>query len=927
MYIKPPFLKKNDKVAIIATAKNFDKKELQPSIEILKAWGLKVVEGENLYKREHQFAGSDNERSSDLQWALDDSSIKAVFCSRGGYGTARIIDSVDFKKVKKHPKWIVGFSDVTTLHAQFQKNKIQSIHGVMPVLFGQKAYKPSVQKLKDVLFGEKVKYEITAHKLNKEGIAKGKLTGGNLSIICSLLGTPSAINTKSKILFIEEVGENLFRVDRMMNQLKRAGMLKSLSGLLVGHFTNMEDNTVKFGKNAYEIVADTVKDYDYPVCYGFPAGHEADNLPLVFGADTTMHSVKSTMKSKISKIIQLFIFCLLFNLTANAQQFKVPDNLYGIKNPLKEYEKRCLKCRNILQSMPEDVKYGTFAQDGYIYFVITDPVWYDKFFEKSGDGIAIDIIDKNWYVCGKKNKLVSSWAYHGYLMKPMYQKEMNANLLQLENGSLMVKYAPIPEGLNEDDLEFNLLILKDKYLCHYSNFYDLRGEKWKLLEMGLFMDTLTENNIRSKTSLLSKEWRFEVPFEKNKSEYAQADVKPIYDSLQHNDFFIKSISIKAYSSVEGALDNNIMLQEKRAQSIVKALQTFQVDTIAATINASENWVEFLEDIADTKYGYLKTLSKEEIKAKLENKQLSAELEPYLKKHRKAILHIVLEKKVKYVEEDTAKLHKVFDELIVKKNIKEAIEVQQLIFSKVRENKLPNNFIKELVVPEKNEFGMLINNNAVFNYRQADADLFGTLRQFEKLLELMPDNDRIKYNLCVLRLQAWIVGEAAVDPVKLKADIISLKKSGIDPLLIARMLVNYHIILSEYQVRDRNYVEKDKSLKYIYDNYNQLNLNDKDALSLSQYFVAYHKYDWAEKFLLKYAIKIDVDEDLLFYYINLTIAQPRVIASKPYRSIMLNAINLNHDRFCAIFKPFGKGGISFQLLDNDYLKKTWCENCK
>jgi len=619
-------------------------------------------------------------------------------------------------------------------------------------------------------------------------------------------------------------------------------------------------------------------------------------------------------------------FVLFFTTISFAQEFKVPDNLYGIKNPLKDYDKRCSKCKTVLKSMPNDVKYGTFAQDGNIYFIITDPNWYSQLFEKSGDGFAIDIISKSQYVCGKKNNIANSWAYRGKLMKPMYRKEMDNNCFELDNGALVVKYAPIPAGIDEDELEFNLLLIKDKYVCHYSNFFDLRGEKWKLLEMGLFMDTLTDGNLKSKSAMLSKEWRFEIPFEKNKSEYAQSDVKAIYDSLQHNDFYIKSISIKAYSSVEGALDNNIKLQEKRAQSIVKALQTFQVETIYASIAASENWVEFLEDISDSKYTNLKSLSKEEIKLKLENKQLSAELEPYLRKHRKAILHIELEKKVKYMEEDTAKLHKMFDELILNKNSKEAIEIQQLIFTKVRENKVPHQFVKSLDIPEKTEFGMLLNNTAVFNYRQAESDLFTTLIQFQKLLELMPGNVRLRYNIAVLQLQSWIIGASAIDPVVLKAEITALEKAGIDPVLVKRLMVNYHIILSEYQQRERNYAEKDKTVKYIYNNYSTLNLNDKDALSLSQYFVAYFKYDWAEKILLNYAIKIDADEDLLFYYLNLTIAQPKTTAMKSYRSIMLNAINVNKERYCTLFKPFGKGGISFQLLDNDYLKKTFCENC-
>ncbi len=629
----------------------------------------------------------------------------------------------------------------------------------------------------------------------------------------------------------------------------------------------------------------------------------------------------------IHKLGLYYVLAVFFSSTLNAQSFKVPSNLYGIKNPLKEYEKRCSKCRTLLQTIPDDVKYGTFAQDGYIYFIMTDPNWFRKFFEKNGDGIAIDIIDKSWYVCGAKNKLVNSWAYHGYLMKPMYQKEMNDNLVQLENGSFVVKYAPIPEGLSGAELEYNLLLLKDKYLCHYSNFYDLRGEKWKLLDMDLLMDTLTEKNRRTQSMLLSKEWRFEIPFEKNKSIYAKGDVKPIYDSLLHNDFYIKSISIKAYSSVEGTLDNNVKLQEKRAQSIVAALQTFQMDTIVATISASENWVEFLEAVSNTNYGYLKELSKEEVKARLENKKLSAELEPYLSKHRKAILHITLEKKVKYIEEDTAKLHTLFSESLSKADFNAAIEIQQAVFSSVKENKLPQDFVKSLEIPEKKDYGMLLNNVAVFNYRQEESTLQSTIYQVNKLLVLMPGNIRLRYNLTVLQLQSWVLGDATIDPVKLKAEIVTLGKLGIDKILILRMMVNYHIVLSEYQVQARNYAEKDKTVKYIYTTYSQLKLNDGDALSLSQYFVAYHKYDWAEKLLASYAIKIDVEENLLFYYINLTIAQPKTTSSKPYRSIMLNAINLNRTRFCAIFNPFGKGGISFQLLDSEYLKKTYCENCE
>ncbi len=286
--IKPPFLKKNDKVVIIATAKNFDSKELDAAIIILKAWGLKVELGQSLYKKYYQFAGSDQDREEDLQEALDNPEIKAVFCARGGYGTSRIIDNISLKKVTKQPKWVVGFSDVTVLHAQLQKQKIQSIHGLMPILFGKKEYKQSVEELRAVLFGEKNGYTIPSHNFNRHGKVMGTLVGGNLSIMCSIIGTNSEIDTKGKILFIEDVGENLYRIDRMIVQLKSAGVLKQLAGLIVGHFTAMEDNKIGFGKTAYQIIAEAVNEYNYPVCYGFPAGHEPHNMPIFLGAETRL---------------------------------------------------------------------------------------------------------------------------------------------------------------------------------------------------------------------------------------------------------------------------------------------------------------------------------------------------------------------------------------------------------------------------------------------------------------------------------------------------------------------------------------------------------------------------------------------------------------------------------------------------------------
>jgi len=280
---KPSSLKKGDKIAIISTARKISLEELQPAILTFKSWGLEVVLGDNLFKEYHQLAGSDEERVSDLQNALDNDEIKAIVCARGGYGTVRVVDELDFSRFVKNPKWIVGYSDVTVLHNHINQNyKIQTLHATMPINF-EKNTPEALESLKETLFGASPIYFFDNDDLNVAGNAEGVLVGGNLSILYSLTGTNSQLETKGKILFIEDLDEYIYHIDRMMMNLDRAGMLKGLAGLMVGGMTDMNDNAIPYGKTAKEIIIDTVKNYKYPVCFGVPAGHVDDNRALIFG--------------------------------------------------------------------------------------------------------------------------------------------------------------------------------------------------------------------------------------------------------------------------------------------------------------------------------------------------------------------------------------------------------------------------------------------------------------------------------------------------------------------------------------------------------------------------------------------------------------------------------------------------------------------
>ena len=285
--IIPPKLNKGDKVALIATARHISKNELLPAIEVIHKWGLQIEYGENLFKIHNQFAGSEKERSDDLQKMLDDKSIKAVFCVRGGYGTVRIIDKIDFSFFLNNPKWIVGYSDITVLHNHINNFGIASLHASMPINFKDNTAK-SLNSIYNCLFELQNNIACNPFPLNKFGVAKGEVVGGNLSVIYSLLGSASDINTKDKILFIEDLDEYLYHIDRMIFNLFRNKKFSSIRGLIVGGMTKMNDNKIPFGKNANEIIFEKTIHLNIPICFNFPSGHLDDNQSIVFGKESSL---------------------------------------------------------------------------------------------------------------------------------------------------------------------------------------------------------------------------------------------------------------------------------------------------------------------------------------------------------------------------------------------------------------------------------------------------------------------------------------------------------------------------------------------------------------------------------------------------------------------------------------------------------------
>ncbi|WP_415223771.1 hypothetical protein [Psychroserpens sp.] len=618
--------------------------------------------------------------------------------------------------------------------------------------------------------------------------------------------------------------------------------------------------------------------------------------------------------------IALLVFCFSNIMTA--------QNQYGID--FTKYDSQvCQKFNQAFSNRPKEIKFGIKRVNASLFFETNDEDWFNSLFVDAYDGIAIDIVAKDRYACNVEH--IESVQIKGLLLPPVYSKRLKGGLKKSDITLYRVLVGRIPAHLLNKDLEFNTLFLSNKNLCQYYVIYDLESYPWDLLDMGMYLDSITykEKQIKTASSdshvIKNKSLKFKIPFKKNKSEYSQDDIRPLYDSLRLTDFNIKSINIKAYSSIEGSLERNVKLQEQRALSIVKAIQSFQKPSIKNEISSSENWVEFLNDIENTKYEDLKRLSKGQIKAKLVG-VLSSEMEPILKKHRKALVTLELEKKDVYKDLNTTELLSKFNSSIASNDLGEALKIQNSLFEKLKNKEVSPDVLDKMQVPNQLKYMTFLNKNAAYKYVLEEPQVLIVYNELLELEKLAPKDKRVKYNIAVTKLRLWRLKAIDVEDKKLKAEISALKNYGISDALITRILVNYHVVIAENLMRKRDYTNKDKAVKFIENNYKKFDLLDYDYLSLAQFFSYYANTDLSVALLKDKVKQIDTDENLLFYYLNLTIINPELTKTSDYRTIMLNALNMNKTRYCELFNPFGAGGVTFQLLEDDYLRETYCESC-
>ncbi|MBL4653266.1 MAG: hypothetical protein JKY53_10450 [Flavobacteriales bacterium] len=622
-----------------------------------------------------------------------------------------------------------------------------------------------------------------------------------------------------------------------------------------------------------------------------------------------------------SSILIPFLLLLCSSLWAQKKIRKATEN---------DLDGKCKACITVIKTIPTDVQWGVAVRNGTIVFSITSASYIDKLFA-TVDGITVDIIARSQYTCGKFNKEpILNNVKRGTLLEPIYYTDFKNKIeINIETGEASFKVATLPKEFTNKDIEMNLLFIKDGTVCYNNSAYGLATAQWELLKMDLYMDTIWQiTAVKEKETEVvndyQKGFKFIIPFEKNKWEYKAEDIKPLYDSLKLTDYQIFSIDILAYSSVEGTTENNIKLQNKRAESIVAAMQTFQNEDISTSVRATENWVEFINDCEEEELPIAK-MSKTQIKDQLNNKGQSKKLEYLLKNHRKAVITLDLKKRVSHTEIANEVVLTTYTKSLKDKDIRKALGSQQQLFERIGNFGVTAADFENMDIPDDSIFSALKNNQLVFHYQQKH-DAKTALAGFEALYVQYPNDLSILYNICALKVISWANGDMLMKPRKLKVEIMKLKKGGFDYKKYQRLLLNFHIVRTSYSVQTENVDEMTRSINFVKGKYRRIDCDDADMIRVAKYLANYDYANWAEDVLYRKAKQIDADPDLIFYYLNLTITNPENDNNERYRTIMLNAISQDPERFCKMFSNYEDGGVTFQMLSNTYLKKIYCENC-
>jgi uncharacterized protein YkwD len=596
---------------------------------------------------------------------------------------------------------------------------------------------------------------------------------------------------------------------------------------------------------------------------------------------------------------------------------------YGIK----PYDKtKCAEIDKKYSYLPHLMSDNIFFKNGEIYFYYHDLELLKKILSDPSDGVAIDIIDRNQFKCGEGNKEYPSEVHKGVLLDPISKSQLFGKNELKKGNELEVSLGPIPEYIDTNNVEFNILILKDNCLCQTIKYNSLGGENLKSLDLNFMLDTLS---VSSRADSVMNQLSFTVPFELNKAEYNSADLKPFLDSLSLNRFSLKSIDVTAYSSLDGNVNANKKIQEKRANSILRVIKQYKLQDVETNVITKENYEGFYESIKGSPYEEeLSKLSKEELRAFINSDSLKYDLEPYLASQRKAEITLTVEK-VFMDESLFGVLPEWFKKALTEKDYAKAKVYQSVMLKNIENGNVGEDKILDIKIPHTVENVPFINNQIALRWfvsKTENKDSLNRylLREIETQLVVYPSNEFLRYNKTVLRLLIFSNNYSSEpDPKVLLREIRALANTSIEKWMINRLVLNYNIISADYYYDNKQFREREKALKSVKSTLFSSKLDRDQSLRIANYFMFQLRIDWAIELMKPFAMKENIDEEFLYTFLTVAIYDKEKVSDDELVGFMNKAKELNKERFCNLF---GAPNMSFQNLKNVEVKKLYCETC-
>jgi len=592
---------------------------------------------------------------------------------------------------------------------------------------------------------------------------------------------------------------------------------------------------------------------------------------------------------------------------------------------LKPYDPNaCRELEKNFDYLPELLSNNVFVEDGKLYFYFQNLEEFKQVFKDKKDGIAIDIVRREQYSCSHGNSYYPSEVHRGELLKPIYKsKILKINQLKKTN-EVWATVADVPSYVDTNTTEFNLLIIKDNHVCQTIFFNNIDGENIRSLAIDWAVDTVTPTQ---KFDSISRQLQFEILFEKAKYDYKLSEIKPILDSISLNQYQIQQIKITAYSSVEGTKEDNEKLQRKRAESILKAIQEYQLKNVPTVIKTQENWAGFFESIKGSPYEKdFAEFSEEVIRKIINSDTLDYNLEPYLEDQRKGI--VVIDLASKLPDSTLAKvLINRYQSAVKMHEVEQAKALQAAIFRMIRKGLIKKETFFDIKIPHTKENIPLNNNLNAFKgilYPETDSLFLALAKEIDIQLYIAPKNPYLLYNKYLILLKRWEDNYNIVkDAKQLYKDIIKLNALGMDAWRVKQLELNYHLIAADYFYETKQFKEREKSLKKIKDALTSANLSMKQTYDIARYFMFQMRIEWAVELMKPWIDKGEFNEDFIFSFLTVAIYTDDVVPKSKYYEYLKIAQKLNPERFCQLF---GYPNMSFQLLEDLNIKEIYCTHC-